>query len=150
MGNTKIITTSIPLEVWKHAEHNGFPETHHWSEALELGITMMIGRMNDEAEIRQEIKKHDSQKRYFEKKLEEIHEIRTKKDEILKKIRANLKIFAKSADIVLENPHTLKFRTDIVNRELGIELDQDDFFKLAKRYKEGEFNGKDRKNTESK
>jgi len=68
MGNIKYIHTTINKDLWKLGQ---FKEIK-WSEALELGIKILSGHSSDRESILEKINKCQTEKEYWEKKLEEV------------------------------------------------------------------------------
>lgn len=134
----KRIDTVLDEELWKEAQFANVK----WSEALEMGVRMMVGSDNTEDKIRKDIKRLNSESSFLSKKLEKMvkHKKAAMNDDSL--IKDNLDMLEKAAEAVGKNINFLKGRTKAWINKTGMYITPEDFYQLCKRFERGEFNVK--------
>lgn len=134
----KRVDTVLDEELWKEAQFANVK----WSEALELGVRMMVGSDNTEDKIKAEIKKLNSESRFLSEKLERMVEHKKAVMNDGRIIRDNLELLGSAAEAVSKNINFLKGRTKTWINKTGMYLSPEEFYQLCKRYEKGEFDVK--------
>jgi len=131
----KRVDTVLDEELWKEAQFANVK----WSEALEIGVRMMVGSDNTEEKIRKNIKRLNSESSFLSKKLDKMvkHKKAIMNDDSI--IKDNLDMLEKSAEAVSKNINFLKGRTKAWINKTGMYISPEEFYQLCKRFEGGEF-----------